>query len=184
MSQEPDGEDPTVSQKVEPTPASEGITQHLRGIWNGIREVYEIHRLKIGIFGTISTVLFQILFADEIERILPAIVGDVSNFLTSNTGLAILATVIIALQAWALRLIRAVGSEVESTDRLRPDGGDKNLPPRDSKGRFKSTGSGPSIIFVVAVVMMGYLLGSQYGETEAILGGVAAFLLLIWTDNL
>ncbi|WP_146417603.1 hypothetical protein [Haloarcula hispanica] len=183
MPQEPESKEPTVTETTQNPTSSESVWQNLKGVWIGIRQIYDNHRLKIGVFGTISTVLFQILFSDEIETVLPEIMGSVSNFLTSNTGIAVLGTLIVALQAWELKLISAVGREVEEMKPLRPDGGDK-VPPRDSKGRFKSSSSGPSIIFVAAVVTAGYLFGSQYGETEAIVGASVALLLLIWTDKL
>lgn len=155
-----------------------------------VRRFYERRQWEISALIAVVVFLIQTVFQDQLEQMLPAAFSAVANFFISQTGIAVLGFIIIALQAVELRWINSVGARIENhmerNDQSHPvstDGG-KDTPPRDSKGRFKSGDSGPSIIFVLAVVAVGFLIGSQYGDAQAIMGALIAFLLLSLTDNI
>lgn len=169
--------------------ADKDIWSILSELKTELRRFYDERQWYINGAVLLVSFLLQTVFQDDLEQILPATFSSIADFITSQAGIAILGIAIIALQAVELKWINTIGArveglwdEVESPQRMSTDGGSRQ--PRDSKGRFKSSDSGPSIIFALAIIAGGFLIGSQYGDTEAIVGALLAFFLLNITDSI
>jgi len=173
---------PSSKEKDSSKTSPKGINQIKREFASWLRRFYNRRRWEISVVTGVAVLLIQTVFQDQLEQALPTAFSTLANFFTSQTGIAVLGFTIIALQAIELRWINSVGARVENlieTNKPSPlastDGG-RDTPPRDSKGRFKSRDNGPSIIFIIAVVAIGFLIGSQYGDAEAIVGCLVSVL--------
>lgn len=152
-------------QSVDPRDNYGRLAKFLRRAHGAISE----YRTSITSVATISAFILTVLnifYETQLQEFVPTLVASLAIGMTSNATIVTLLLVVILLQIYQ---IRAGGGGEQDSKKIRTDGG-SDLPPRDSKGRFTSESSGPDLLMVLLAALAGFTAGSQFGETEALIG--------------
>jgi len=141
------------------------LAKSLRKIHSAISE-YSNHIYGLATISALVLAVLDTFYTAQLQALVPALVTGMIAVMTSNATIVTLLLVVILLQIYQIRARRV---DRQDSEEVRTDGG-SDLPPRDSQGRFTSESSGPDLLMVLLAALAGFTAGSQFGETEALIG--------------
>lgn len=154
------------------------LARFLRQTGETISE-YSVHIYGFATILALVLTVLNIFFSSLLQSITSNLVPRIAAAMTSNATIVTLLLVVILLQVYLIRTRRADDQDPED---VRTDGG-SDLPPRDSQGRFKSKSGGPDLLMLLLAALAGFTAGSQFGDTEALIGALLAIALITYLGN-
>lgn len=134
--------------------------------------------VRWGTGGTFS--VSAILFDEELEQLAPVAgraLFDVAEQVSEQAAVVALLGIILGYQYSTRKQLNHVEDILLNMDTARADGGRRNMPPRDEKGRFKPEDGGDGGGGMIGGAIAGAAIGSSGGPGGTIAGAIIGALL-------